>query len=451
MGAEQSLQSFDNLTQDFNGLPLNIANKNIQQNILSKDALFNAFTNNRCNLHKVLAGDNGQGFSYNELSKCLKDIEEQYINHEDYRNTAVVQTLMLGKSGDMQNAQMAIYELPTKELLDGICELCNILKINKIEEIMGGIGLLSYMLAMRGLHVTCTDGHAWAQTVGYKYYNVQKKRLIKYNIDKQTSDDTLYIMAWPYPEKPSDIDVNNFFTKTRPKYLLIINENMVINKKMNTLNEYIKSQDYQSYKLPFKQICYRDYFCDTYKSITKKSYQRSSSVLYMDKKKGDMSNDVDKISKNNFTSDVYDVYPHAQYIQDLIVEGILPHFCLNENIDELKKELHVAIHTQTQMPTYLNTFEEIKFYNLKNKSPKKYPINIVTRRDFEKYYDLITKLETNGVNGLKNSGYLPEWIACHQSKLIAEMYIFTDFSTTKKFWKANYNSFQQEFKRLTAS
>lgn len=472
MGAEQSSSFNYNLTDfDYNPADLNSntgsnnfgrhksnpsldSKKEVQQqNLLNKDLLFHSFVYDRINLHKVLAGDNGQGFTYEELRKCLKDIEEQYIDDNEYYNKSVVQTLMQGKCGDIQNIQMALYELPTKELLDGICELCNILNINKVEEIMGGMGLLSYMLSLRNINVKCTDGFAWSQTNGIKkYYDVEKKRLIKYNLDKNMSDDTLYIMAWPHPQKPQDIDIQHFFGNTRPKYLLIIIENMIINNGAKVFDTFIKTQEYHSIKLPFKQLCYRDYFCDRYTSVTKTSYQRSSSVLYVDKRKIiNVPDYKSQISENNFTQDIYDVYPEVQYVQDLIVEGIVPHFCFDANVDDVKKEMHLVIHSKIVLPTYLNSFEEFKFFNTKIKSPRKYPINIITRKDFEKYYALITKLKTEGVDSLKNSGYLPDWLVGQNINILAEMYIFTDFSTTRKFWKTDLASFEKEFRRLNAT
>jgi hypothetical protein len=156
--------------------------------------------------------------TYDNLKSLIIDIEKYGNNDKNF----TFNEILLGYRGYEYNKQKAIYELPTLELIKFIDNLCQLLNINKVEELIAGQGLLSKLLSVNtNLIVNATDGYKCIQTSNTnKYYNVNKKLIIEYTLEDNTYDDTLLIMA--FPSKYCIKDMEKLFDKNKPKQLLLI-------------------------------------------------------------------------------------------------------------------------------------------------------------------------------------------------------------------------------------
>ena len=95
-----------------------------------------------------------------------------------------------------------------------------------------------------------------------------------------------------------------------------------------------------------------------------------------------------------------------------------------------------------EIPDFLNSFDDFQFWFIK-KLQGKFPILINNVLKLDEYRMLVEKLMlTNGLQLLKDSSIIPEWI---NSKDSAEKFIWLDFSTVKKTWKISHYSFTRAF------
>ena len=140
----------------------------MSENSKLADELFSILVNDRKKLENFLDkfGD------YDTLYNLLKEIE---IKNKD-KKINIIRDLLLGEYGYESNRQIALYELPTNNLIEVIIKICKKLDIDKIDELMGGLGLLSKQLSKNcDFEINCTDGFRWIQTSSQiKYFDVKK-------------------------------------------------------------------------------------------------------------------------------------------------------------------------------------------------------------------------------------------------------------------------------------
>jgi hypothetical protein len=382
--------------------------------------------------------------NYDLLKKIILETENKHF--KDFNGKSVLYNLMLGLSGYEINKQCALYELPSQELIKGIENILSFLGISKVEELMAGMGLLSCLLQKQQINVKATDGNRWMETSALKKYtDVKEKLLIEYNTENKIEDDVLYIMSWVY-DSSTDKDINDFITKTQPKYLLIIEEHRNINKCTESLHKLLV-QKYEYVDFPYKQICHKDYFSDKYTKITKGYNIKSSTVLYINREKDEGLCNYIKMFKTSLISDksiIFDkpVYKCSDeiYIQDFIVFGYLPYFCITCDINKLIKiGYKITNISKHEIPKYLENIEEVEFY-IKLKNKHMFPEHL-TREKFLEFYNLIQVVDTEGFEKLITVKYLPDWIVSTSN---AYKYIYLDINTKNKNWKENYSTFTQQ-------
>ena len=208
------------------------------------------------NLYEILRSNRGQlgnflkdNCEYEYLKKQLIDIEN---STEDVK---IVEKIFLGKIGQENYKNRAIYELPTSELLTIINFIMNFLGIKHVEELSAGVGLLSYMLSYKlgnEYTVVASDGNRCSQTYNTnKYYTVQSKQFLHYCLDDDFNfDNKLLLISW-IPDNDLQ-DLITLIDKKKPKYIIIIGNGY--------LNKHLYPIDYQTVIIPVKQLCFKDYY-----------------------------------------------------------------------------------------------------------------------------------------------------------------------------------------------
>ena len=191
--------------------------------------------------------------TYDNMKKYIQAIEEQ--KHD--KNSNIFSDMCLGKIGNENNKQCAIYELPTHELVDVINTIATLLNVEMVEEICAGQGLLAKMLKLlTPLNVSASDGKQWIQTFSNTtYVDVVPKLIESYVYDNDICKNKLLIASW-IPEK----GVDNIMELLRKKLNQFIIVGERYNKNVSTIIDKAKQLNYRVISIPVKQICYRDYY-----------------------------------------------------------------------------------------------------------------------------------------------------------------------------------------------
>ncbi|QKF94082.1 hypothetical protein QKU48_gp0624 [Fadolivirus algeromassiliense] len=381
-----------------------------------------------------------KNYEYNYLTEQLIKIEQEI------KKPGIITDLFLGKCGIEPNKQMAFYELPTFELLTIIKAILEYINIKNVEEIGAGVGLLSAMLKHHysDLSINTTDGNRWIETSSNKKYcNVNIKLFLEYCLDSNfTFDNKLLLISWIPQNELSDFIT--LIKKKKPKHIIIIGDiaNIIYTKIFETIN----TLNYKFVGIPSKQICYRDHYTtnnfDRIKSTTIFATNDNTinikNLLLMIKTK--YENCLSK--KRNKINDI-------ELLQDLIIKNFKSKFLL-DNLNEstykkLYKEIYYMSINNYKIPEYIYSYDEYQFWFNRMKH-KKYPLNINSRDKFEEYYSYIDKLNSDdGFYVLINHGIIPEWIS---DNIMADKFLFVEFSTVNKKWKCSNEHFINEFRRI---
>lgn len=386
-------------------------------------------------LFKVLAYDRQRlldylvvNGSYDALRASFMEVENEHTDIWD-----IVQRLLLGRYGSESNKQMAIYELPTHELIDSISMICEQLGVFKVEEIAAGTGLLSGMLSrLTNIEVNSTDGKTWMETY-VPLYPVQPKLLLEYAMDNVDYDDKLIVISWILNRSVDDL-VETIKTK-KFRQIIIIGEQF--NKYISNTDNALLENGYNRTPVPTKQLCYNDYF--KMNSHYPDNCIRSSCILYT-------RNDVEPINIviNNHPPVVNDTTDYM-IIQDMIVFGLLPRWLLNvlvtydqsvvrKTIIDIERSIANSDSNKHMIFNIIDGLDQFNFWLSKLNFPK-----ITIKEKFVEFYELCKALNyPNGLINLKQKLCFPEWI---HSKDEAEKYLYLDFSTSSKRWKESRESF----------
>lgn len=408
------------------------------------EQLYNILTNDRSKLPSFLE----QNGSYNSLKNIIKKLEIHY--EKDHPNEHLWKDLLLGKVGNESNKQKAIYELPTKELINSISIVCTLLGITDVEEIMAGQGLLSKIINDNTeLNVCATDGDRWIECIGQpKYYSVESKLVLEYITNSNNNtlfNKTLIIISWI--AKNSLNDFIKFINKETPPYIMVLGDN----NKDKKFNIYLRHLGIKYFKIeiPIKQISYKDYFHNNI--VRNENICYSTMTLYI--KRTTCSNALELFDEymlpDIFESNMCEllqIYTDKILIQDLIIAGKLPHSMLNYINTPLFNELkqickeYLLFKNKLHMQ-FIETIEEFRFFVNKMKK-KLYPIssiNIRSRTKFLEYKQLVESDIHNNMVTLIRKGVLPYWISNIDD---AEAFLFLDYSLKDKKWKENISTFR---------
>lgn len=375
--------------------------------------------------------------SYDHLTNLLKTVE---IRKSKYTN--IIMDMFLGNIGYETNKQSAIYELPTKELIDTILHICQKLNIKTIEELCAGQGLLSRMLnETNKVNVVATDGNRWIETsFPNRYFNVTSKYFIEYCTDFQDGDKLL-ILSWP-PDNDNDA-LLEFIEKKKPNNILVLGSYFY--DPIKDIVDMAQNKEYNVIDIPAKQICLEDYY--KHNNFFPNCCCRSHSIL-LTRSNVDVLKDIDE---NNLCKSLLETkYSDKLIFQDFVKYKLeLPWvFNLTENKDtyiDIVIYIAMVIQKKLKPPLYIKNLDEFNFWYNKVIN-KKFPLKIESRQKFKEFKKIMHILEKNqGLSKIRSFYGLPSWIT---NLTFAEQYIWLDFSTTNKKWKESLASFSLQFDTL---
>lgn len=253
--------------------------------------LYNILLNEREKLPDFLYKIN----DYKKLSNIIRKIEKKNDKNIWY-------DLCLGLKGKVNNKYSAIYEIPTKQLLDSIVLIAQLYNIKQIDEIYAGLGLITNLLKKRfdeddyKIKITASDNHFSNETsLSLDYTNIIKKDVsdIIWQCKNNVYPPDMIICAHPlgkdmYNEIFKLIESNNI------KIIIIIS-----NLRTNKILVSKKFNDYTVINPHIYQICYLDIF--EINNI-EKLYTRSVVNIFI-------RNDVNKINDK----DLYNILQNNLY------------------------------------------------------------------------------------------------------------------------------------------
>lgn len=378
--------------------------------------------------------------TYDNMKNYIQTIEEQKHNRNIFSD------MCLGKVGNENNKQWALYELPTHELVDVINTIATLLNIDTVEEICAGQGLLAKMLKLRTpLNVSASDGKQWIQTFSNTtYVDVASKLIESYVYENDTYENKLLIASW-IPEK----GINSVMELLRNKLnqFIIIGERY--NKNVSTIIDKAKQLNYRVINIPVKQICYRDYYNDN--MFFPNDSCRSSVTLFLQNNEHIHLDNIMECSKiGNFCNRLKE-YSDKMYLQDLVIKKTLPSWSMDVLLNhETERELVMFVKNISEcfmnkykIPTYLRNNDEFKFW-LTQQNQGFYPLAINKHSKFVEYREQMEILESDlGFQELVNRKILPQWVPNAQA---AKHCIWLDFSSNYKNWKESYHMFVNELR-----
>lgn len=387
---------------------------------------------------------------YGYHQNVVNTLREMELENEHTTKLSYIHELLLGKIGFEHNKQMAIYELPTIELLDLISKIVSIFDITEIEEVMAGLGLLAKTLELYfakedvDCEIKATDGHRWIETSGEPtYFPVEKKLLLQYVIEEETIESNkLFLFSWigknclASGQDNQRNDFLLFMEKIEPPIVLLIGNPLLYEPVLARL-----SNDYMYCICKTEQICYRDYFHQD------KYVQNSSTLVLVHKEKMCIPT-IDELTLLLNCEDI-DTEIHIkpktniEVFHDMIGHKLLPQWC-NE-LDEGQQIKFIQLYKDSEfdeIPDYIQSLTDYEFVN----SLTNVPLfsNKLKFQEFKQLYDLIS---SQTLHSLKEKYILPKWIFTRE---MAKKYVFTDYSTKEKSWKESFPKFIAKFNELTS-
>lgn len=372
--------------------------------------------------------------NHDTLQSLLEEIEKNMKDDES------IKQLFLGKLGYEFNKQRCIYELPTKELVSSIISICDILGINKIEELGAGQGLLGKMLDLHNnkLDIKVTDGERWLETSGEPYFKERRKKtILEYVLDNNSYDDTLLVAGW-IDENSICNDFNKFISIKKPNQFMIIGDD---NNYYNMIKDNANGLGYKMIVLKIKQLSFKDSFLNK----AYRDYSKSKTLLFLKNDIISESEIKEKIGENNF-SKASDIRKNDKIIiQDCINNKKLPDWVINylekKELEEIIIILSKAIRYNIKVPKFIDTYDDLILWHQLSIT-KKFP-RITHKDKYEEFKLFYNRLNSeNGLNKLKEDGVIPRWILNIEE---AELFLYLDYSTDNKTWKYSRNEFMRQF------
>lgn len=421
------------------------------------DEFYDALTINRDELGNFLKKD-PKHITYNNLNQFFIEIQ----NKHDYKNGNLITDLLLGYIGPECNKQKAIYELPTFELMATILSIALYFDIKTIEEIMAGQGLFGllfeHFFLKKDIILNVTDGICQCETSGNNpYFPIEKKYLVEYLIEKETSDkdiakDKLFIALWPNVSIQIR-QLKEFIQKIAPQFFILVGQ-----KDMYKLyfKEFKKAKYDEIIFTPY-QICFKDTITKDGSDVNANlpDIYHSTVALFIKENKDNKNEIMDKISAlaNSFSESpifrqniteandkyILKYFSEQRLIPPLVVQNISDTEIKNiirYLFDLSKRKKHVSI------PKYLISLDEFKFWYQLYKT-NKFPKLLKTYERFNEFKNFYEQIDKNNfipsnVIRLKNKNIIPQWV---NNKQDAIKCLILDYSTSDKYklWKESRN------------
>jgi len=412
--------------------------------------LYETMINNRDNMSDVLEKMN----SYSILKQVIIEIEKKYENIDD-----VWHDICMGKLGNQTNKCSAIFEVPTKELIDTIAILFQIFNIKKIDEVGAGIGLLSSLLQKKFKKddydvklLASDDGSSDNTNIPLDFTTIIKKDIsdiiIQHN--KNLNPPEAIICTWPKKTKKKKMEKQfiKLLNTEKIKIFVFTNDirhNFAISKNFET--DALKL-GYKIIKLPIRQISYLDFFS---KNQFKKLISRSFTFLVIRKDLLDIDI-ISLLSDNLYKYTKID--PIRIALQDLAITKKIPFWiCTLEKKNDLKTAMGIYNSViknrkiiQKKIPNWIPNLNLLIFwYTRINKN--RFPLKIKTEKKLIEYYNKIINMTPFKLSQFIKDGIVPKWMTYEY----VDKYFWLIHSVPKSDngkWKENVTLFNRKFKKI---
>lgn len=395
--------------------------------IIDAELLYDTMVNNRQNIPNVLSLMD----DYYQLTNIIKCIEHKYNLEPE-----IWMKLCLGEIGNSLNKTMAIYEIPTKQLLDTMSYIFNKYNIKHVEQVGAGLGLLTCQLN-KYCNVECTasdNNDSIKTSYNSNYIHIRKKAIsdLTYQLKNNMVKTEAVIMAWSDIETKSNNDeFGQLILYGKLKIILIIHKN----QNVHYLGPYLHKILYAGYNiqtLPILQLSCYDYFLKNSLNI---KCQGITTIL--------IHNSLDSkmfIDNNNlYIPQLYNV--SKLLFQDLYLLNKVPEWTVLHDVEEdFNKIVEILTYSKT-IPQWIPNMKLLNFWKKYN---IKFPLNIHSTELLEQYYE-----EVETLNNFTVGTNFPNFVT---NKYIAEIYLWvkysvlpedTDWKTSEQIMMEKFDSLQQ--------
>lgn len=389
--------------------------------------------------------------NFENITTIFKNLEWKY-------GVGYTTKLIIGSLGYESNKQMALYTIPTTEFCHIIGALQIITGKKYVHEFFAGLGLFSgvyekycrkFCENFGDTAMLACDGERCMETIStVKYFDVTKKSIERYIIDKTQFDNAICVALIPTLIKGV---LGMFVDICNPECMVIVvpeDEKMSIideitskperNNKYHTLVLKTKIiSRYDNYSFPNRRpkidtiiISKRDITRDEIVQVLKDKLKVNEQIIMSCEP--DNENDVERI------------------IEECIENHILPKWTHNLVKEEKEEILKTCCKLLFDFPgnienvfyAFLTTTikDMVEFREYVNMKPRP-PLHCSTEK-FIEYKQIYTQLSNNYsqvINEFKERGILPSWI---DDKKHAILYIYFDYESSSKKWKVSKETFE---------
>lgn len=445
-----------------------------------------------------------KNYTYDQLLSCFniinddftvqgsKAISPHFANDNNNQieicpNDKYVYRLLTGKYFNSKYKNSSFNYIPSKELVDGLLSLIKFFKINYIEEIYAGMGLLSSLMKMenKNLNIIASDTFTDISTC---------KQLGLFPIVNRNPKDFKYyeILNKEYPQ----MIISSYYPKTMNKYtdikLKFVNQifNLINNKKHkiiilllpNTMT-YIYNYFYQiTLEGYYKIFTYHIKAIDKYfyiNNLINDKYPSGMLIhiiietkLLIDYNLTDIKHIlgqaiiehpiIDTQCNNlKIIKHIYYTFPHG-VIKDIYTHCDLMKMMNNNLLNEMLTLNEKYISLKIYVPQYINTIHELliwnnlishkiyiifnnrkEFIDFINLLESSYPEQLIELKQYEKNLDLQYSEQITDIHEKKNI-YIPILLTKN------EIYTFLYMCIWNKpdDWKYDYKQFKKIFKEI---
>lgn len=414
--------------------------------------LYNSFEKDRDNIADTLNETN----DYHVLMEIIKCIQEKYPNENE-----IWYKLCVGLKGDDANKFSAIYEIPTKQLIDCLAIIFQIYNINKIDEVGAGVGLLTALLQKKfdvdgyNVKLVASDNCSSDCTnISLDFTTIIKKDIsdIVLQHNKNLNPPDAVICCWPI--EPMMEQIHDLIKSKHVKIIVIITDvrqKSILPKKSN-----IELEEYRIFDLPIYQCSYLDVYEN---NKVDGLYSRSKTFVLIRKDLNDINlNDILSgalYEKKEINNDKINVKINVKIkLLDLATLKRIPYWMCelktNEELNTANKifeliKINIKF-LKKEIPLWIPNLDLLIFWYIR-KNKKMFPLKIKTTEKLIEYKEMITNMNPEKIKKYKDNNILPSWI---QSNYI-DMYFWLMFSVPEnddQKWKDNITEFNHKFNQV---
>ena len=367
------------------------------------EKLYNILLNEREKLPEFLYKIN----DYRKLSNLIRKLEKKKEENIWY-------DLCLGKIGKPNNKYSAIYEIPTKQLIDSLALIIQLYDVKQVDEVGAGLGLLSTLLNKKmeedeyKVKITASDNFILNETnLSLDYTNIIKKDIsdIIWQHKNNVYPPDMVICSHPIKNHVYD-ELYKLIDSFCVKIVVLITNlrtSNILFKENETENI---NKNYTMIRLPIYQISYLDIF---EKNDLKDLYTRSVTNIFI-------RNDVYRIEESDMYNILQDnIYKYVEIdckrilLQEYAFKNLIPNWIVTD------KSINIVYNIFTitkDIPLWIPNIKLLIFWFIQIKLDI-FPLNIDSPEKLINYYNMFMEKKN-----------MPEWIP----KYLVNSYIWLYFS-----------------------